>query len=160
LIAAMDQARFRFLYRQGEGAVGRREWLEASAAPIGIAVALTIVWLAIMPREPRDLAHESLIDWRLPFVYGYLMLFVFALILCAVAEYFVSAKRFADRAKAPSLAGLAPFCLLLAGAAHWYQPRSEGAMPGWGVWAFDALALAVLVWNVVELGFLSGRRRL
>jgi hypothetical protein len=154
----MDSARFRFLYRQGEGAIGPREWLEASAAPLGVAVALTMVWLAIMPQAPRDLAHESLIDWRLPFVYGYLMIFVFALFVCAVAEYFVSAKRFADRARPPSLAGLAPFCLLLAGAAHWYQPRSEGAMPGWGVWIFDALALAVVVWNVVELGFYPSPR--
>ena len=59
----------------------------------------------------------------------YFLVYAFALILCAVAEYFVSAKRFADRGKPPALAGLAPFSLLLAGAAHWYQPRSEGAMP-------------------------------
>jgi uncharacterized membrane protein YhaH (DUF805 family) len=158
LIAAMDSTRFRFLYRQGEGRIGPREWLGASAAPLGIALALTIVWLAIMPRAPRNLAHESLIDWRLPFVYSYLMVFVFALFLCAVAEYFVSAKRFADRGRPGALAGIAPFCLLLAGAAHWYQPRSEGAMPEWGVWIFDALALAVVFWNAVELGLLRSRR--
>ena len=59
----------------------------------------------------------------------YFIVYSFALIFCAVAEYFVSAKRFADRGKPPALAGLAPFSLLLAGAAHWFQPRSEGAMP-------------------------------
>ena len=155
----MDAARFRFLYRQGEGAIGAREWRTASALPLGIALLLTLAWLAIMPREARDLEREGLIDWSVALVYLYLIAFVFALIIAAVAEYFLSAKRFADRGKPPALAGLAPFCLLLAGAAHWYQPRSEGWMPGWGVWPFDALALAVVAWNVVELGFLEGRGR-
>ncbi|HYA73787.1 MAG TPA: hypothetical protein VEF36_11585, partial [Roseiarcus sp.] len=83
----------------------------------------------------------------------------FALILCAVAEYFVSAKRFADRGKPPALAGLAPFSLLLAGAAHWYQPRSEGAMPLGIAYVFDAIAIAIVAWNVIELGFGESRRR-
>jgi uncharacterized membrane protein YhaH (DUF805 family) len=155
----MDSARFRFLYRQGEGAIGAREWRAASALPLGIAAALTLAWLAIMPREARDLQREGLIDWRVALVYLYLIAFVFALILVAVAEYFLSAKRFADRGKPPALAGLAPFLLLLAGAAHWYQPRSEGWMPAWETWPIDALAVAVIAWNVVELGFLEGRGR-
>jgi len=149
----MDSARFRFLYRQGDGFIGPAEWLRASALPMGVALAGALGWLVVAPRDVRDLAHEALIDWRLPLVYAYLMVFVLALFLCAVAEYFLSAKRFADRGKPPALAGLAPFCLLLAGAAHWYQPRSEGGMPEWGVWAFDAFAMAVVAWNVVELGF-------
>ena len=70
-----------------------------------------------------------------------------------MAEYFVSAKRFADRGKPPALAGLAPFSLLLAGAAHWYQPRSEGTMPAGLAYAFDAVAIAIVAWNVIELGF-------
>jgi uncharacterized membrane protein YhaH (DUF805 family) len=155
----MDSRRFRFLYRQGEGAIGPREWLAASALPLGIALAMTLAWLAIMPREGRDLSREGLIDWSVAAVYLYLMVFVFVLLVSAVAEYFLSAKRFADRGKPPELAALAPFCLLLAGAAHWYQPRSEGWMPGWGLWPFDALALAIIVWNVVELGFAPGRAR-
>ncbi len=56
-----------------------------------------------------------------------------------MAEYFVSAKRFADRGKPPALAGLVPFSLLIAGAANWYQPRSEGTMPEALTYAFDAL---------------------
>ena len=101
----MDSARFRFLYRQGEGLIGAREWLRASAPPLGITLAMALVWLAVAPREARDLQHEALIDWRLPIVYAYLMVFVFALFLCAAAEYFVSAKRFADRGKPPALWG-------------------------------------------------------
>ena len=155
----MDAARFRFLYRQGEGFIGPREWLRASALPLGIALALSLIWLAVMPREGRDLSREGLIDWSVAAVYLYLLAFVFVLFICAVAEYFVSAKRFADRGKPQAFAGFAPFCLLLAGAAHWYQPRSDGTMPGWGVWAFDAAALAVVAWNVVELGFWPGRAK-
>ena len=155
----MDAARFRFLYRQGEGFIGPREWLRASALPLGIALALSLIWLAVMPREGRDLSREGLIDWSVAAVYLYLLAFVFVLFICAVAEYFVSAKRFADRGKPQAFAGLAPFCLLLASAAHWYQPRSEGGMPEWGVWAFDVVAATVLIWNIVELGFVAGRKR-
>ena len=89
----------------------------------------------------------------------YFLAYAFALILCAVAEYFVSAKRFADRGKPAALAGLAPFALLLAGAANWYQPRSEGTMPEALTWAFDAVALGIVAWNVIELGFGASRRR-
>ena len=154
----MDSARFRFLYRQGEGEISAREWLSASALPLVIALILSLIWLAVMPREGRDLAREGLIDWSIAAVYLYLLAFVFVLFICAVAEYFVSAKRFADRGKPQAFAGFAPFCLLLAGAAHWYQPRSEGGMPAWGVWVFDVVAAAVVIWNVVELGFVRGRK--
>ena len=74
-----------------------------------------------------------------------------------MAEYFVSAKRFTDRGMPPALAGLAPFALLIAGAAHWYQPRSEGEMPEALAWVFDAAALAVIAWNVYELGCKPGK---
>ena len=85
--------------------------------------------MAVAPNAPRDLAREAFIDPLTVARHAYLIVYAFALILCAVAEYFVSAKRFADRGKPPALAGLAPFSLLVAGAANWYQPRSEGTMP-------------------------------
>jgi uncharacterized membrane protein YhaH (DUF805 family) len=151
--------RFRFLYRQGEGAIDARQWRRASWPPAAIALAMTLVWMVVMPREARDLSREGLIDWGVAATYAYLMIYVFALFLCAIAEYFVCAKRFADRGRPPGLAGLAPFALFLAGAANWYQPRSEGTMPEWLTWAFDAAALGVLVWTIAELGFAAGRRR-
>ena len=120
---------------------------------------LTIVAFAVAPNAPRDLAHEAFIDPLVVARHAYLIVYAFALILCAVAEYFVSAKRFADRGKPPALAGLAPFSLLIAGAAYWYQPRSEGTMPEGLVSVFDALAVAILAWNVIELGFGASRRR-
>jgi uncharacterized membrane protein YhaH (DUF805 family) len=126
---------------------------------VAIALAMTGVWLVIAPRQARDLSHESFVDLSVVATYGYLIVYAFALLVCAVAEYFVSAKRFADRGRSPALAGLAPFSLFLAGAANWYQPRSEGAMAPWLTCAFDAVALAVLVWTVAELGFAKGGRR-
>jgi hypothetical protein len=84
---------------------------------------------------------------------------VFALFLCAVAQYFVNAKRFADLGRPQGFAGLALFALFVAGAADWYQPRSEGTMPTWLAWLFDAAALGVVIWSVFELGFVEGRRR-
>jgi uncharacterized membrane protein YhaH (DUF805 family) len=157
---AQDQSaeRFRFLYRQAEGVIDRRAWRRASLPLVAIAFLLTAIWLAIAPSGPRDLAREAFFDPIVVATHVYFVVYSFALILCAVAEYFVSAKRFADRGKPPALAGLAPFSLLLAGAAHWLQPRSEGAMPEGLAYAFDAVALAIVAWNVIELGFAGSRR--
>ncbi len=152
-------ARFRFLYRQGEGTINRRQWRRASWPPVAIALAMTFLWLVIAPRQARDLSREGLIDVGVIATYAYLLVYVFALLLCAIAEYFVSAKRFADRGKPQELAGLAPFLLFLAGAAHWYEPRSEGTMPLWLAWAFDAAAAAVILWTVAELGFAAQKQR-
>jgi hypothetical protein len=151
--------RFRFLYRQAEGVIDRGAWARASLPPVAIALAMTAIWLVIAPSGPRDLAREAFIDAFVVATHVYFLVYSFALILCAVAEYFVSAKRFADRGKSPALAGLAPFSLLLAGAAHWYQPRSEGAMPLGIAYVFDAIAIAIVAWNVIELGFGESRRR-
>ncbi len=97
--------------------------------PVGIALALTAIACAIAPDKPRDLGTQAFVDPRIVATHTYFIAYAFALMLCAVAEYFVSAKRFADRGKPGAFAGLAPFALLLAGAANWYQPRSEGTMP-------------------------------
>ncbi len=152
---------FRFLYRQGEGVIGRAAWARASVPPIAIALALTCARAGfIAPDKPRDLGSaEAFIDIGIVATHVYFLAYAFALILCAVAEYFVSAKRFADRGKPAALAGLAPFALLLAGAANWYQPRSEGTMPEALTWVFDAVALGIVAWNVIELGFGASRRR-
>jgi tellurite resistance protein TehA-like permease len=151
--------RLRFLYRQTDGVLGRGAWARASAAPVGVALVLTAIWLVIAPSAPRDLAREAFIDMGVVAVHLYFIVYAFALLFCAVAEYFVSAKRFADRGRAPALAGLLPLSLLLDGAAHWYQPRSEGTMPEALVYVFDALAIAVVAWNAVELGFGRSRPR-
>ena len=116
-MAAGAESDFRFLYRQGEGVIGPAAWARASAPPVVIAIALTLVAWAIAPDKPRDLGNQDFADVAIVATHVYFLAYAFALILCAVAEYFVSAKRFADRGKPAALAGLAPFALLLAGAA-------------------------------------------
>jgi uncharacterized membrane protein YhaH (DUF805 family) len=152
-------ARFRFLYREGEGVIGAREWARASLAPVGIALVLTIVAFAIAPNAPRDLAREPFVDPLVVTRNAYLIAYAFALILCAVAEYFVCAKRFADRGEPPALAGLAPLMIFVAAAAHWWTPRSEGMAPAALPTVCDALALMIVVWTIVELGFGASRPR-
>ena len=149
---------FRFLYREAEGAIGPGLWRQASAWPVGIALAMTVVAWLLAP-GPRDLGSQPFFSLSIFAVHAYLIVYGFALFVLAVAQYFVSAKRFADLGRSPAWAGLAPFCLLLAGAAAWFQPRSEGAMPTWGVWPFYLLALAVVIWNVAELGFVRGKTK-
>ena len=122
-------ARFRFLYRESEGFVGPREWARASVAPVGIALVLTIVAFAVAPNAPRDLAREAFIDPLVVARHAYLIVYAFALILCAVAEYFVSAKRFADRGKPPALCP--PIC-------------PSNACPNWSYW--DRLSLFDNIW--------------
>ncbi|HLH49896.1 MAG TPA: hypothetical protein VKV96_11180 [Roseiarcus sp.] len=149
--------RLNFLYRRADGAIGRRDWALASLAPTIVIVALTLIWLAIMPRQARD-PSQGLVDLGVAARYVYLILYAFIVLICAVAQYFVSAKRFIDLGKPPALAGAAPFALFFAAAANWYEPRSEGLAPHWVILAFDAIAIAAVVWNIVELGFVKGRR--
>jgi uncharacterized membrane protein YhaH (DUF805 family) len=151
----MDAARFRFLYRQSEGTIDRREFWLASWPIAAIVAALTLVWLVIRPREARDLSHEGLLDWSIAGTYLYLMLYVFALFLCAIAQYFVNAKRFAALGRPQGMGGLALFAVFVCGAANWYQPRSEGMMPEWLTWIFDAAAAAAVIWSIAELGFVE-----
>ena len=143
---------FRFLYREAEGTIGPGLWARASVAPLAIAIAMTALAWAVAP-GPRDLKTQPFISVSIVAVHAYLLLYGFALIVLAVAQYFVSAKRFNDLGLPSGLAGLAPFSLLLAGAATWYQPRSEGLMPAWALWPFYLFALAVFAWNVWQLGF-------
>jgi hypothetical protein len=146
---------FRFLYRESEGVIGPALWARASALPVGVALLMTLIAWAVAPRVPRDLGTQPFFSFTIFAVHAYLMIYSFALIFLAVMQYFVSAKRFTDLGRSPGWAGLAPLCLLVAGAANWFQPRSEGAMPIWAVYPFDALALGVVIWNIVELGFLK-----
>ena len=153
-----DGSGFRFLYRQTEGVIDRATWARASAGPIGVALVLGLIAWGITPDKPRDLGSQAFIDPKIIATHVYYIAFAFVVLVCAVAEYFLSAKRFTDRALPSGLAGVAPFALLLAGAANWYQPRSEGWMPEPLAYLFDLVALAAAVWTVWELGFGESRR--
>jgi hypothetical protein len=158
MAAASGQTGFRFLYRQTEGVIDRATWARASVLPLGVALVTTFFAWAITPDTPRDLGTQAFIDPRIIVTHIYFYAYAFVLLICAVAEYFLSAKRFTARGMPSALAGLAPFAILLAGAANWYQPRSEGWAPPWLAYAFDLLALAVIAWNVWELGLSTGRK--
>lgn len=155
--ASPTKARLDFLYRRSEGAIGRRDWALASLPPTVVLIVSTLIWLAIMPREMRDLS-QGLLDLGVAARYLYLIIYAFVIILCAVAQYFVSAKRFADLGKPAALAGVAPFVVFLAAAANWYEPRSEGWAPHWVTLVLDVVAIAAVAWNIGELGFVKGRR--
>jgi uncharacterized membrane protein YhaH (DUF805 family) len=155
-MAAWTTSDLTFLYRRKEGAIGRRDWILASIPPNLIVVALTLVWMVIMPRTARD-PSQGLVDLGVAARYLYLILYAFVVLICAVAQYFVSAKRFADLGKPAALAGVAPFAIFFAAAAHWYAPRSEGWAPFWLVILFDLVAIGAVVWNITELGFMARR---
>ena len=152
-----SKERLNFLYRRSDGAIGRREWALASLPPTLILIVLTLIWLLIMPREARDLS-QGLIDLGVAARYLYLIVYAFIVLLCAIAQYFVSAKRFADLDKPPALAGVAPFAVFLAAAANWYEPRSEGWAPHWVALVLDVVAVGAVAWNIAELGFVKGRK--
>jgi len=154
---AASGERFRFLYRETEGAIDGATWARASLLPVGLALVLSVIAFAIAPDKPRDLAAEAFISPLIIIRQTYLIAYAFVLLICLVAEYYLSAKRFRDLGKPAGLAGVAPFALLIAGAANWYQPLSEGWMSYAELLAVDALALAALAWFVAELGF--GRSR-
>ncbi len=146
------KSRLTFLYRRSEGTIGRRDWALASLPLAAILIVLTAIWIAIMPREARD-PSQGLVDLGVAARYMYLVVYAFIVLLCAVAQYFVSAKRFAELGKPQALAGIAPFAIFIAAAANWYEPRSEGWGPHWLSLLLDAVALAAVAWNIVELGF-------
>jgi hypothetical protein len=154
--ASPTKARLDFLYRRSEGAIGRRDWALASLAPTFVLLFLTLIWLAIRPRETRDLS-QGLLDLSVAAQYLYLIVYAFVILLCAVVQYFVSAKRFADLGKPTALAGAAPFAIFFAAAATWYEPQSEGWAPHWLTLAIDVVALGVVIWTIAELGFVKGR---
>jgi uncharacterized membrane protein YhaH (DUF805 family) len=155
MIGGFTKERLDFLYRRREGTIGRREWVVASLPPTAILIALTLIWIVIMPREERD-PSQGLIDLGVAARYLYLIVYAFIVIFCAVAQYFVSAKRFADLGRPTALAGAAPFAIFFAAAANWYEPRSEGFAPHWLTLLIDAAAAGVVIWTIVELGFAKG----
>ena len=118
---------FRFLYRESDGGIGPGLWARASALPVGVALAMTFIAWRVAPGVPRDLGSQPFFSLSIFAVHVYFIVYGFALIFLAVAQYFVSAKRYVDLGKSPSWAGLAPFSLLLAAAANWFQPRCFAA---------------------------------
>ena len=146
---------FSFLFRTDVGVIGRAVWWRGFltiAAPLAL---LTMGWRALAPFAYRDLSQRAFVDPATLIAYVYLLFYAFAVILAAICFYNLSAKRFRARGRPPALAGLVPFSIFLAGAAHWLQPRSEAAVP-WAVpLVLDAIAAAIVIWTFVDLGLLK-----
>lgn len=151
---AVDWERIRFLYRTDVGRIDRATWRRGALWLLAALAPLTVIWFALEPYSAHDLAKSPLWVPMTALAYAYLMFYAFILLLVSISFVNLSAKRFRDLGRpAPlGLAGLPPFCVFLAGAAHWLQPRVAEAMPRWQVYPFDAALVAVALWTVVELG--------
>ena len=147
---------FAFLFKSDQGTIGRAIWWRGT---LGLALVLGVlsgIWQALAPHANRTVAAgDRLFDPLAFFAYVYLLCFALAIMLIGVSHYNLSAKRWRDRGRMGGLAGLLPLAALLAGAAHWLQPRVSESMPAFLVTICDVALLAVLVWNIIELGTLD-----
>ncbi len=145
---------FAFLYRTETGRIDRPVWWRGFwqlAVPL---IVLTIGWFLLAPYAQRDIAQQdALIAPATLAAYIYLLLYTFAVILIAISFYNLSAKRFRDHGRPGSLAGLVPLFALIAGAAHWLQPRVSDSIPIWIVYILDAVLVVAIVATLYECGF-------
>ncbi len=149
---------FAFLFRGDQGLVSRAQWWLGTAGLAAVLAALTGVWMVIgraayEAQGPE--ARADLFDANIFAAYAYLIFFGFGVMLISVSHYNLSAKRCRARGRPPALAGLLPLFALFSGAAHWLYPRVTEDMPYWTVGLTDALLVAVILWNVVDLGLLG-----
>jgi hypothetical protein len=147
---------FFFLFRTDEGEIARPTWWKGMAAIFAPMLILTLGWIALEPVATRPPDRQGMLAAATLGAYVYLMFYAFAVILAAVCYYNLSAKRFRARSRPASLAGLAPFGLLLCGAMDWLAPRSEGYVPAVVPMVLFGLTALVAAWSVVDLGILGG----
>lgn len=152
-----DPGTFFFLFRTDKGRVDRATWWRGTVPIAVLAGVGAMGWTLLRPYAHHDLATQAFIEPMTLVAYLYLVLFAFAVILLAICEYNLSAKRFRDRRRPAALASVLPLSLLFGGAALWYVPNSSGDLPDWTVPLVLAAIALVAVWNVVELGVLRDR---
>ncbi len=149
--------RFFFLFRSDRGRVDRATWLRNTVPLALLAGVGTLGWVWLSPYAHHDLATTQFLAPLTIVAYVYLLIYAFAVILLAVCEYNLSAKRFRDRGRPAALAGILPASLLLGSAVIWFIPLSFGSIPDWVGPVVLSLLVAVALWNVVELGVLKNR---
>ena len=144
---------FRFLFQEDSGTVDRGTWWRGFSMIALPLVLMTAIWLALSGNAMAPVADNipQPSGWT-ALAHIYLLLYAVAILLAAICYYNLGAKRLRARKQTPALAGLLPLAALLAGAAHWVAPRVGDALPFWTATAFDLVALAILVWNVAEMG--------
>jgi len=149
---------FAFLFRRDQGLISRAQWWKGTAGLAAVLAALSGVWMVIgrfAYEAQAPAARADLFDARIFAAYAYLTFFGFCVMLLSVSHYNLSAKRCRARGRAAGLAGLLPLLALFSGAAHWLYPRVTEDMPYWTVGLTDVILVAVIVWNVVDLGILG-----
>ncbi len=144
---------WRFLFRQEQGVIDARTWRLGALTLAAPMVAMTLLWFALLPYANKSLDERALLDPLTIIAYAYLMVFATAILLAAVSFYFLSAKRWRGLAKPASFAGLPLVAGLATGGAHWLQPRVSEVMPGAIVTACDVALIALIAWQLYELGF-------
>ena len=158
-MAVLAEFAGRFGFRTDQGRTCARTWRQGTlflGAPLAV---LTLIWLLLAPFTHRDLATTPFLAWDTAAAFVYLLFYAFAILLIAICHYNLSVKRWRDLGwRFPgALAGLLPFAALISGAAHWLQPRVAEVIPYWYVAGADAALVAIVAWNVVELGFFGAR---
>jgi uncharacterized membrane protein YhaH (DUF805 family) len=150
----LDSERFRFLYRSDQGRIDPITWLRG-VRPLALAlVPFALIWTLLAPYTDHDIATSPFFVPQTALAYAFAILYAFVVLLVAVSYVNLSAKRFRDLGRSPALgfASLAPFVALVAGAAHWLQPRVAEAMARGWVWGADAVLIGVILWTLYELG--------
>ncbi|HEY8214083.1 MAG TPA: hypothetical protein VIG36_08155 [Methylocystis sp.] len=151
----MARERLRFLYQTEQGRIDRVTWLRGAGALAAVLLALTLIWFALQPYSVHDLATTPFFAPMTVLAYAYVIFYAFAVMLIVVSFINLSTKRFRDRGRSPplGLASVAPLLALVAGAAHFWQPRAAEVMSRWYVWGADALFVAAAFWTIYELGW-------
>ncbi|QEN88423.1 DUF4175 domain-containing protein [Labrys sp. KNU-23] len=156
----------RFMFRDDKGSINRQDWWRGMVVLAFILAALVAIAFGLnhfLPRNPA--AAEALVDevarehTRLMTIPYYLSLFAIdvlyvVMVLVSVCIYFVGAKRYNDLGQPAQLA------LILPAAAYFqiFSPiLSDHLLPVYGRWIVTVAMLAVLAWQVFELGFRKGR---
>jgi len=149
---------FAFLFRTDQGVISRAQWWRGTAGLAAALAGFSGIWMVIgryayEAQGPE--ARADLFDASIFAAYAYLIFFGFCVMLISICHYNLSAKRLRARGRPSGLAGLLPLLALFSGAAHWLYPRVSEDMPYWTVGLTDVVLVAVIVWNIVDLGLLG-----
>lgn len=156
---AEPPSRIYFLFRSDVGRIDAATWWRGTLVLLGIFAVLTIAWHVIEPYADHGLDTNPLFTIAIILANLYRLLYGFALIMILVSHYNLSAKRWRDIGLPAALAGLLLVLACVAGALHWLEPRVAPAMPHAIPIVADVALVAVLIWNIVELGGLREHRR-
>src|SRR5579883_430191 len=154
----MERARLSFLFRTDAGRIYAPTWWRGTALLAGVFALLTIAWHVIEPYADHDLNTTALFTLWIVLANVYRLFYGFAIIMILICHYNLSAKRWRDAGRPAALAGLFPLAASIAGALHWLEPRVAPALPHLIPLAADLVLVAIILWNVVELGGLYARR--